>query len=212
MTELTLIKPQEDTKLQEYYTEALKLQQYADVRVIATLEDAQSATNDLAIISGIKKSMEERRKDYLRPFQDHIKDVNEGYKQFMEPIMEADRITRSKWTAFTLEMKRQQAEQEEINRLRMEAANKEMELNGELSESVNLVEVQDAPKRTSTAMGSTGMKDSWRFEVFDFALLPDAYKVADEVMLGQIARKHHDQKPVPGVNFYNEPVIAVNRR
>ncbi|MBA7684472.1 hypothetical protein ES703_92868 [subsurface metagenome] len=88
-----------------------------------------------------------------------------------------------------------------------------MKLKGELTESVNLVEVApEAPKSVSTDMGTSGMTDSWKYEVFDFALLPDEYKVPDTAMLNSIAKKHHDQKQVPGVRFFNEPFITVRAR
>jgi len=53
------------------------------------------------------------------------------------------------------------------------------------------------------------MRDNWKYEVLNFALLDDAYKVADNAQLTAIARRHHDQKPVNGVRFYNEPTRVV---
>jgi hypothetical protein len=111
---------------------------------------------------------------------------------------------------FTREQDRIRSEQEEINRKRQEAAEAEMKLNGELSESVNLVEVSpEAPKTVATDLGTAGQRDNWKWEVVDFALLPDEYKVVDSSLLTAVAKKHHDQKPIPGVRFFNEPIIAV---
>ena len=87
-----------------------------------------------------------------------------------------------------------------------------MKLKGEITESVNLVPVNEAPKRVSTNMGTASMRDNWKYEVTDFALLPDAYKVPDTTMLTSVAQKHHDQKPIPGVRFYNEPGLSVRAR
>ena len=212
-TAIIKVKPEVDVEVKSFYEEALKLEQYAIVRVIATAEDLKPATDDLSIIAGVKKAMEEKRKEYVKPLQNHVQEINDAFKTLMRPIEEADRITRVKMLDFTKEQERIRLEQEEINRKRREAAEAEMELNGELSEPVNLVEVVPAaPKRVSTDMGSTGMVDHWKWEVVDFALLPDEYKVVDGSMLTAVAKKHHDQKPVPGVRFYNEPIIAVRAR
>jgi len=48
--------------------------------------------------------------------------------------------------------------------------------------------------------------------VVDFKALPDEYKIPDTAMLNAIAKKHHDTKQIPGVRFYNEPILTVNTR
>jgi len=203
----------EDVEVQNIFQQSKRLLEYAESRVIKDVQDIKMATDDLAIIAKYKKVMEEKRKEYLRPLQEEVKAINDNYKFWMQPIEAADRITREKILAFNKEQERRRLEQEEINRKRQEAAEQEMKLNGELSESVNLVEVAPpAPKRVSTDMGTTGMVDNWKYEVIDFALLPDEYKVADTSMLNAVAKKHHDRKQIPGVRFYNEPVIRVNAK
>jgi len=210
---LAIVKPEADETVMSFYAEGRQLLRYAEARTIATVDDLIPANDDLIIIRKVKKGMEEKRKEYLKPFQDHVKDTNEAYKSLMEPIEQADIITSGKMLAFNADQKRQRREQENINRLRMEAAQKEMELKGELTESVDLVEVQpEAPKTVHTDIGSAGMRDAWKWEVVDFAAVPDAYKVIDSSQLSAIAKKHHDQKPIPGVHFYNEPIIQVTNR
>ena len=110
------------------------------------------------------------------------------------------------------EQKRIQQEQERINQQRREAAEAEMKLTGELSESLIEIAVTEAPKRVLSDLGSSGLVDHWKYEVIDFALLSDEYKVEDSSMLNAVAKKHHDQKIVPGVRFYNEPYIATRSK
>ena len=78
-TVLVKASPQNDTEVIAFYNEALELLRYAESRVIATAEDLKPATDDLSIIAKVKKGMEEKRKDYLRPFQDHIKETNAAF-------------------------------------------------------------------------------------------------------------------------------------
>jgi hypothetical protein len=211
--ETALVKPQENTEVIAFYNQALSLQEYAEKRVIVTAEDLKPATDDLSIIAKVKKALEGKRKEYVVPLQDQVKEVNDAFKTLMEPIEIADRTTRDKILAFGQEQERIRQEQERINALKIEVAEKEMKLNGELSESVNLVEVvPGAPTTVRTDMGMQGQRDNWKYEVVDFAQLPDEYKVPDTAMLNTIAKKHHDLKQIPGVRFYNEPIIAVRSR
>jgi len=215
MTETALIqiKPETNEAIIKLYDEAVKLQRYAEARIIATVEDIKVATDDLSIISRLKRAIEEKKKEYTGPINEHLKAVNDAFKNFTEPLNQADTITRQKILEYRKEQDRIREKQEEINRKRMEAAEEEMRLKGELSESVNLVEViPEAPNHYRTEMGMAGMRDNWKYEVVDFALLPDEYKVPDTAMLNSIAKKHHDTKQIPGVRFFNEPIIAVTTK
>jgi len=203
------LRPGEDIEVRSFHEEALKLLKYAEDRIITRTEDLKPASDDLSIISKLKKAMEAKRKEYLDPLKAQSDAIRDTYNYLMAPVLEADKITRDKMLAFDTEQRRIRQEQERINALRLEAAQKEMELKGELSESVDLVEVvSEAPRQTTTDLGSSGLTDHWKYEVVDFTLLPDEYKVADSAMLNAVAKKHHDQKQIPGVRFYNEPIIT----
>jgi len=207
-TALALL-PGADLEVMSYFEEAQKLQQYAEARIIKTAEDNKVATDDLSIISKLKKAMEAKRKEYLEPLKAQVEAINETYKELMSPIFSADKTTRDKMLAYDAGQRANRAEQERINQLKIEMAQAEMKLTGEMSQSLNLVEVAPEPvKVIRTNLGSAGMTDHWVFEVFDFALLDDAYKIEDKVLLGDTARKYHDTKKVPGVRFYNEPYIT----
>ena len=210
--ETALAKEATDIQAVNWHHEGIKLLEYAESRVITSVEDVKLANDDLSVISRLKKAMEERRKERLQPYRDAQEAINTNYKSWMAPVLEADKITREKMLAYAAEQKRIRAEQEEINRKRQEAAEAEMKLKGELSEPVNLVPVDEAPKRVITNMGTSGLVDCWKYEVVDFALLPDEFKVADRSMLNSVAKGHHDKKPVPGVRFYNEPYLATRPR
>jgi hypothetical protein len=136
--------------------------------------------------------------------------VNNAFKELMAPLEEAERVTKTKMLAFNAEQDRIRREQEEINRKRMEAAEAEMKLKGELSEPVNLVEViQEAPKRVNTEVGSTGMRDNWTYQITDFALLSDEYKLPNTSMLNALAKSNKDTRAVAGVRIFNEPIMVV---
>lgn len=195
-------RPGSGVEVMSYYTEALKLLDYAEKRVITSVEHIKVATDDLSIISKLKKAMEEKKREYLDPLKSKAEAIRETYTTLMDPVFRADKITRDKILDFN-------RKQEEVNRKRIELAEAEQKATGEVKTPIVLAE---EVKTVSTGLGTTGMRDNWCFEVTDFALLPDEYKVPDSAMLHSIAKKHHDQKQVPGVRFYNKPVIAVRAR
>jgi len=161
---LVKVNPKQDAEVMAFYDQANKLLEYANTRTIVTVDDAKAATNDLSLIANLRKAMEKKRKDYLLPFQEHIKEVNAVYQVYMEPIEQADKITRNKWTAWKNEQDRLKAEQERINNLRIEAQRAEAALNnGEIKEEIKLVEVIVAPKRTVTDMGTASQKQNWTY-------------------------------------------------
>lgn len=200
-----------DSDIKTFYLEAVKLQEFAIERVIATAEDLKPATDDLSIIAKVKKALEEKWKGFVRPLQDHVKEINDAFKALMLPIGEADRITRDKILGFNKEQERIRQEQEEINRKRQEAAEAEMRLKGELSESVNLVEVaEEAPKRVSTEMGTTGQRMIKKWELVDMAQVPEEYKILDSARVTKVVKAGIPS--IPGIRIYEEPIITVKAR
>lgn len=210
-TALLIIKPEASTEVMPFYTEALRLQEFAEQRVITTAEDIKPATDDLSIISKVKKALEEKRREYLQPLQSQVKTINDAFKFLMQPIEQADQITRGKILGFQKAQEDIRKEQERINALRTEAAESEMQLTGELSESVNLIEVSpEAPKRVHTEMGTVGQRMIWKWEVTDFSAVPDDLKVIDAGKVTKLVKAGIGS--IAGIRIYEEPIITVNTR
>jgi len=209
-TALIHVRPDLDPEALSLYSEGVRLQQYAESRVVQSDEDVKVATDDLSVISKLKKTIEERRKGYTGPLNEHLKAVNDAFKKFTDPLTQADTINRSKVLAYSAEQGRRRQEQERINHLREEAARAEMELNGELTEPVNLVEVaEEAPARYRTDVGTLGMSKQWRFEVVDFAALPDEYKTPDLVKIRKVVLAG---VVIPGVRSWQVEGLRVTAR
>lgn len=202
-----------DAESMSWYTESQTMLEYAKNREISTIEDNKLATDDLGFISKLKKQMEARRKELLSPLKVQSDAIRDTYDNLMIPILEADKITRGLMSAFDMKQRAIRAEEERINQQRLDAAKAEMALKGELSEPLDLMEVSpELPKLTRTETASSGMRDNWKYEVVDILAVPREYLVIDHAMLNTIAKSHHDQKPVAGVLFYNEPIVAVRTK
>ena len=209
-TAIIHVRPDADQVVTALYQEGVKLQQYAESRVIASIKDIKEATNDLSIIARLKKALEEKRVGYVAPINEHLKAVNAFFKSFVEPLNQADAITRRKVLEYRAEQERIRLEQERINRLREEAARAEMQLKGELTESVGLVQVRDEePARYRTDSGTLGKAMVWKFEVVDFSLLPNEYKLADMVKIRKVVTA---EVSIPGVKAWQEESLRVTAR
>lgn len=210
-SEVVVSEPGTDIEVWGYYKEALKLQHYAESRVIATVEDTKSATDDLSVIAKLKKAMEEKRKEYVVPLQTQVKQINDTYKSLMEPIESADRVTRSKILDYRKAQERIRQEQEEVNRLRMEAARREMELKGELTESVDLVEVvPEVSKSVTTDMGAASTFKVRKWEIVDFTLVPNDLKLIDAGKVTKLVKAGIGS--ISGIRIWEEDSLRVTPR
>ena len=130
----------------------------------------------------------------------------------MEPIEVADRVTRNKVLTFQAEQERLRRQQEEINRLRMEAAQKEAALNGGvITESVQLVEVApEAPRKTTTEMGSASAFKVRKWEIIDFRLVPDDLKVIDAGKVTKLVKAGISS--IAGIRIWEEDSLRISTR
>jgi len=209
-TALVRVNPQGDLAVIALHQEGIRLRQYAEVRVVAADGDVKDATNDLSIIVGLKKAIEEKRKEYVGPINDHLGAVNEAFKAFVEPLLLAETITRRKILDYRAEQEAMRQEQERINRLRIEAAEAEMKLKGEITESVGLVETAPVqPDRYRTEMATLGKATIRKFEVVDFSILPDEYKLPDMVKIRKVVTAG---ATIPGVRTWKEETLRVTSK
>ena len=207
---LVLIKPEANIEVVAFYNQAISLRDFARARVIITNDDLKPANDDLILIRKVKKAMEEKRKEYLKPFQDHVKETNDAYKTLMEPIEEADKLTANKMLAFDAEQKRKIREAEAIEAEKLALAKREAELKGgEIT--VDLTDVakpEVVPDRIRTDMGSSGQRDNWKWELVDLNLVPQEYLMINAGMLTPIVKASKGKLTIPGIRIYNEPIIA----
>jgi hypothetical protein len=210
-TALVHVRPDANAEVVALYSEGVKALEWAQLRVICDDLDVKIATDDLSVISTRKKVMEEQRKSYTGPLNDHLKMVNEAFKRFMEPWNQADVLSRSKILTYRAEQERQRQEQERINRLREEVARAEMELKGEISEPVGLVQVaEEAPARYRTDTGTTGTAKIKKWEVVDLKLVPLEYMMIDASKVGKVVRAGIPS--IPGIRIWEEEGLRITPR
>jgi len=210
-TALVKIAPQADQAVLALHDQAIRLAEHAQALVITSDDDVRESTNDLSIIAGLKKALREEQDRWTRPIREHLESVRNIFRVFTEPIEQADNITREKIIAYRKEQERLRREAEEINRLRLEAARKEMELKGELTEPVSPAEVPPvAPDHYRGELGTLGRAMIRKYRVVDFAKLPDHYKIENSALLNKVVKAGIPS--IPGVEIYEEESLRVTTR
>lgn len=190
--------------------QALSLLEYAIARQIASDDDVKGAVEDLSIISGIKKALEEHRQQYTKPLHAELARVNDTFKMVSIPLEDADKITRDKVKAYNAEQDRKKAEAEAINQQKQEIARREMELHGEILPDTDTkpVEVPLPPARhVYGRAGTSTTTQIWKWEVTDFKALPDEYKQPDAAKITKLVKA--GMRTIPGVRIYHEDSLRI---
>jgi len=200
---LVRIKPESDLVIASLREEVLRLYEYAGSIVVDSIDGMKRATEDLSLMANIKKALEGKRKEYLGPLQDHVKTVNDTFKTISEPLAMADGLLRSKILAW-------KKKQEELKRLAEEVEKAKQSTSPEIAKQAAALEVPEAQivKRVHTGVGDSGTRKVKKFEVEDFAKVPDEYKVLDVAKVGKLVRA--GLEVIPGIRIFEEDTVVVS--
>jgi hypothetical protein len=197
------------------YQEAAGLLDYAKKRVIASNADLKPATDDLAIILTCRKAMEARKAEIVGPMRAELDQFYQAFNDLMAPVLEAEKVTKSKVAEFDQEQRRKAAEARRIEDEKARLAREEAALNGTGEITVPLETAPSpppVPERTRTDMGTMYGRDNWKARVVDFKALPDEYKLPNEPLLNTYARTHKGEGSIPGVEFYDDRIVTVRTK
>jgi hypothetical protein len=206
------LRPGADIEVMSYHTEAVKLLEYAGRLTIFSIKDVTAATDDLTVISRLKKAMEAKRKEYLAPLKEQTDAIQETYKYLMEPVLKADQLFRGKVLDYQREQQRRKDEADAITRMEREAAERKAKLEGTPLPTTPVIIQAEVKTHVETDYGATSQKMITKYEVVDFATLPDTYKMADTAKLTKTIKAGGMNVSIPGVRIYQEAILQVNAR
>jgi len=214
-TALIKINPELDTTVIKLQVEALRLRDYAEGSVVANLEGVKRATEDLSMLTNLKRSLEEKRKEYTQPLNDHLKEINATFKIFSEPLDIADKALRGKILAFNAEQQRIRDEAERAQFLIDQARAIEASLTqqtGEIfPEQTQVVIPGAAPvKKAYTAVGDMSTRKNRKWRELDFSKVPDSYKMLDVTKINRVVRAGIPE--IAGIEIYEEDSLVITAR
>jgi len=205
------VKPQQDPAVFALSEQAERLLAIAKERVILTDSDLTPATEDLSVIAQVKKGLGAIKAEYVKPIKGHLDDVNAAFNMILKPLEEADSITRAMMLAYRRVVEERARQAEEINRQKAELARKEAEFSGtgEFTVDTTPVEVAKPIGKVQTGIGSAGVMKVTKWELVDFAAVPDKYKVLDSAAITKLVKAGGS---IPGIRVYEEETLRVNTR
>jgi len=209
-TATVLIAPQQDPGVAALVDNISELLKYAQERTVENPEDVTTATEDLSIIANLKKQVSTKREEYTRPLMTHLDTVRGTFKTIEGPLLEADQILRKKVLAYQSEVMRKAEEAARIADAERRLAEEKAALNGTPVAEVETVAVEKPQPTTKGELGDSGQMMIAKYEIVDFSLLPDKYKLPNDALIGKLVRA--GETDIPGVRIWKEPTLAIRRK
>lgn len=161
---------------------------FEKVKEVAVITDGatESRANEfLALCKREYKRVDEIRKSKVQPLNDHVKWLNAGFANTLNPLQEAiDLITRAMIThRNSQEFKRLEAERKEAED-KARLAVKE----GDTAKLAEIVEeskeaLTEAPRTVATASGKTSFRKTYEWRVADESKIPRNFFILNEKMV-----------------------------
>ena len=179
--------------------------------VVQDKDSLTTAVNFLGKIAIAKKEVDSRRRFFVDPLNQQVKNINDLFRNYSDPLGEADRIVRNKVLVYQAEEARRVAEEQQ--KALEEAKAQAEEASKHPTEEfipipINMVE---EPEKTVRAdAGSATTRQVWTFKVVDPSKVPDEYKVIDEKKIAAVVKA--GVRNIPGVEIYPTSSLVVTGR
>lgn len=211
-TALINIRPSSDITIKALFDEAVQILDNATTRQITKPEDLKLASDDLLFIRKIKKALEEKRKEYLKPLDDYMAGIRGSFDIILEPILEADKIIGNKILSYQKEQARLKAEAEAIRKEQEELARRAEAIGEKPPEEILVPEIEMAPRRIQTEIAEVGQRKIWKWELIDFAAVPDFYKVLNNGAITNAVKAAKGSIEIPGIRIFLDTTLQVKER
>jgi hypothetical protein len=203
---------QNDPRVMEVVDEASALEKRADGIAITNDATDAEAKAALSVIAKKRKDLEELRKSFVGPLNDHVKTINTFFKERSGPLDTAERIIKGKvsdyFRAKAEAARKEQERQLKLASKRQETADAKAQANGEVAAPPVPVAIIQAPEKTTrTAAGSVTVRKVWKFIITDENVVPRDWCVPNEKAIGAAVKA--GIRNIPGVQIYEDEEVAV---
>ncbi len=198
-------------------SEGVSLAEMAETLVVteATMGDASDL---LGWIAQNKKRLTEQRVSLVKPLNDHVKFINEQFKEWMDPLESADKAVRGKVLDYQREQNRIAAEAREAEEKRIRAEQARLAKEAEAANEplapapppMPVTLPAAPPKTTRSALGTTTTRKVWQHEITDADAIPREYLAVDEKKIAAVVRA--GIRSIPGVRIFETDTLAVRSR
>ena len=225
-----LVLPVHDPAIIDARDRAAAIYAEAEKLVIDSVESQGHAVTLLSGIARVKGDAELARVRLTKPFNDHVKGINNLFRDVLAPVEKADGLLRGRDLNFRIDQKRLAAEAAaaaERQRFETEARMREAEraeaaghpevaeklLEGAVASEEGAKVAQAAAvlpaKTVSTPVGSATVTMRWTFRVVDLYQVPRAYFVLNETAVREAIRG--GARTIPGLEIYQDESLSVKK-
>ena len=205
----------------ELKAEAVTLRERADKCTITCNGDYLQVADNLKSIKGVTKKAIEFFKPMKQQADAMKKAILERERMVLDPLGYAEARFKAKMKEW--DDKREadrRAEEARLQELARRQAEKDAEKLARKAEKAGDTETAEALRSAPVAVSPVVLqkdtpqvagisyRDNWKFRIVNAALIPREYLIPNEVAIGQVARALKDQTQIPGVEVYNERVVA----
>lgn len=183
----------------------------------ATVKDASDL---LSWIKANKTRLEAERTSLVKPLNNHVKFINDRFREWTNPLDEADRTVREKVVSYQQEQRRIAEEARRAEEARIAEERRKQEEARVAAQAANEPEPEpepvapapspDPPKTTHSALGAMTSRQVWDFEIERPELIPRAFLMVNEQAIRAAVKA--GSRDIPGVRIFQRDGLAVRAR
>lgn len=209
-----------DAQSKEAVTEAQQVAVRAREYAIATAEDYAGAAGELSKIKAAQKRLDDMRKGMTKPLDETKKRIMDLFRRPADDLDTAERSIKGAMSTYNREQERIRQEQQrkadeaarkERERLAEQAAKAAQAGKAEKAAALEMrAETVTAPviSRPTPKVAGIATRKVWKFRIVNPTLVPEQYKTIDERKIGGVVRSLGADANIPGVEVYQDDVIA----
>lgn len=207
-----------ENKLEELSKEVVVLSSESENFVINSDTDYNNATDFLAKLKSKYKSVEETRQFFVKPLNDHVKDINTKFKAVLNPMEVIEDKVKNLMKKYLTKKEEERKKQEEEDKRKRdeEAAKLAQQLKEEGMEDLPTFDEEPLPevsqlKTIKSEVGKSTEVRTWKYKVIDLKLVPEQHKLTianDESIKSAIK---FGIRNIPGIEIYEDVDIRIGK-
>jgi len=202
-----LTLPEKDKELTQIETRCSRILDKARKIEVTDDKSVEDASTGLKVVRDLKKTIENKRKFFVKPLNDHVKRINEFFKSFSSPLDQADKILNKKILDYQEYKKEQVRKEQEKLRKKLERQENSGILPLRLKQKEKELQEQLSSKTIQYDSGiKVTTRKRWTFEVVDIEKVPREYLIVNDKKVNQAIKK--GIRDIPGLKIYQKEKIV----
>lgn len=199
-----------ELKTKEIEKEVLKLQKEFPTMSVKSAEDATKVTEWANGLNTRLKRVEELRKSFVAPLNDHVKMINNMFKMQSEPLEKMLAGVKRLLSDFYLEEQRKADIEDERKRKIREAANAKREEKGQSEIIIPVAQVARVDSTLKTSTGKSTATKVWQFEIINEDAIPREFCISDDRKIREAIK--NGAREIAGVRVYEDYKMSLTGR